>query len=159
MCISQNFALYCIGTIFYTYMSSEMPHLFAQLYTIGTSKSNYFLPLVFALLPNKRQDTYEKLLQALIDVNADLNPATISTDFELAAIKAYRQKFPQVIVHGCYFHLSPNIFKHIQGAGLAVRYGQDAEFALKLKSIAALAFAPTLDVVQVLRDIGGRLPS
>ena len=44
------------------------------------------MPCVFALLPNKRQSTYEELFNQLRAVNARLNPSAIMIDYEKAAM-------------------------------------------------------------------------
>ena len=47
---------------------------------------------------------------------------------------------PNVEIKGCFFHLSSNIWKHIQSAGLQERYIEDPDFTLHLRMLAALAF-------------------
>ena len=59
-----------------------VPALFAQLYTIHSTKFNVTIPLVFALLPNKNQNVYEKFLTALKTLKDGLNPRSIITDYE-----------------------------------------------------------------------------
>jgi hypothetical protein len=70
-----------------------------------------------------------------------------------AAINAFLQQFPQSTVHGCFFHLSQCIWRQIQQAGLQVRYSQDAEFALQLPLLPALAFVPPNDVVDAFEQL------
>ncbi len=70
--------------------------VFYQLYTIhspiGTENNSKILPLVYALMTNKSEELYRRLFQDLIDFaeenNIELNPSTIITDFEQAAINA-----------------------------------------------------------------------
>jgi len=68
-------------------------------------------------------------------------------DFERAAINAAENVFENVEVRGCFFYLSFNIWKRIQANGLQEGYMDDAEFALHMRMIAALAFVPPQDVI------------
>lgn len=126
-----------------------VPRLFAQLYTIHAVVDEQVIPMVFALLPSKTQTTYERMLDATIELYPDLSPETVMMDFEIAAINAFRSRFPNVRVRGCFFHLSQNVYKHVQSLGLQQRYTDNAEFALSVRKIPALAFAPPGDVIDL----------
>ena len=87
-------------------------------------------------------------------------------DFEKGAMKAFQAKFPDAEIKGCLFHLSQNVYKHVQSLGLQERYAQDAQFCLKVKHLTALGFVPTGDVFDgfelladgnFLADAGGLL--
>ena len=54
---------------------------------------------------------------------------------------------------GCFFHLSSNLRKHVQRAGLQERYMNDLEFGLQLRMIAALTFAPPQDMVNFFDEL------
>ena len=56
------------------------PPLFTQIYTIHAVKYNSTIPTVFALMPNKSQDTYVRLFNAIKDLKPNLNPISIMTD-------------------------------------------------------------------------------
>ena len=56
------------------------PPLFTQIYTIHAVKYNSTIPTVFALMPNKSQDTYVRLFNAIKDLEPNLNPISIMTD-------------------------------------------------------------------------------
>jgi hypothetical protein len=134
-----------------TFKSS--PKLFCQLYTIHGVQYNNVIPTVFALVPNKSEAAYIRLLEALKSIKPNLRPDSIMVDFDRAAINAFLQQFPQSTVHGCFFHLSQGIWRQIQQAGLQVRYSQDAEFALQLPLLPALAFVPPNDVVDAFEQL------
>ena len=123
-----------------------VPLLFYQLYTIAVKKGGHFLPVVYALLPNKTQETYETLLDLRKETNDDLSPTNITIDFEKAIINAIYIKFPESHIQGCYFHFCQNIYRHVQSSGLQERYTTDADFALEVRQLAALAFVPVGDV-------------
>ena len=117
--LSRHNDLFADGTFI------TVPLLFHQLYSLCVRIDGAIIPAVYALLPNRTQAMYEAMLQVLKDNNADLNPATIMTDFEESAINAFRSKFPGIECKGCFFHLCQNIFRRIQQHGLQVRYSQD----------------------------------
>jgi hypothetical protein len=94
-----------------TFKSS--PKLFCQLYTIHGVQYTNVIPTVFALLPNKSEATYIRLLKALKSIKPNLRPDSIIVKFERAAINAFLQQFPQSTVQGCFFHLSQCIWRQI----------------------------------------------
>ena len=68
-------------------------------------------------------------------------------DFKNAAIIGAENVFENAEVSCCFFHLSSNIWKQIQNNGLQERCVEDAEFALHMQMVAALAFLPSHDVI------------
>lgn len=122
------------------------PNLFYQLYTLHAFVNDSCVPLVYALLPDKRQETYVKFLEALSQQRVFPGPRTVMCDFELAPINAFKHVYPNAEIHGCLFHLSQNIFRKTQELGLQQRYAEDANFALKIKMLPALAFVPAQHV-------------
>lgn len=124
-----------------------VPHLFFQLYTIHGLKCNTTLPLVYALLPNKSEATYRRLLQELKNLQPNASPSTITTDFEQAMINAIAEEFPTATHHGCFFHFGQCIYRKIQEEGFQRRYETDADFALQMRMLSSLAFVPVGDVV------------
>lgn len=75
-------------------------------------------PCIFALLSNKNQQTYTRLLAELKNLEPGLNPTFISVDYELAIHNAFRHEFNNIEIHGCFFHLVQNLKKHIASIGL-----------------------------------------
>ena len=61
--------------------------------------------------------------------------------------------FVGVDVKGCFFHLSQNIRKHIQHNRCAALYGNDDDFSLLMRMIAAVAFVPMVDVPQAFYNV------
>ena len=138
---------FCDGTF------KVVPELFYQLYSIHCLVSKRTMPCVFALLPNKRQSTYEELFNQLRAVNARLNPSAIMIDYEKAAMNAISNVFPNANIKGCFFHLSQAIYRKVQTEGLQSRYQSDAEFAISIRMIPALAFVPSDSVVQAFEHL------
>ena len=134
------------------------PPLFTQIYSIHGTHLGRTHPLVFALLPNKRQATYESMFTELKNISPrNLNPTSVLTDFEMAAIQATRSAFPTSHNSARFFHLSQNIYRKIQQSGLQHRYEEDADFALQCKMIPALAFVPPQDVSDAFEELSDYL--
>ena len=71
----------------------------------------------------------------------------IMTDFEHAAINAFRAAFLDCEQKGCFFNFSQCVYRNIQANGLQQMYQNNPEFALKIRMIAAIAFVPLDDIV------------
>ena len=80
-----------------------VPNVFGQLYTIHGLKNGFCMPLIFCLLPNKKADTYVKFLCYVQTLTPFSNTKSITTDYELAMIKAIRAEFDDVNHYGCFF--------------------------------------------------------
>lgn len=70
---------------------SSSPTIFYQLYTIHGIKYSNVLPSVFALLPNKTEETYVHLFNTILKLKPGLNPKSIMLDFEQATINAVKK--------------------------------------------------------------------
>lgn len=133
------------------------PEVFYQLYTVHGQRNGAIFPCVFALLPNKTENTYNRLFQVLFDHVNPLGPGPndVLVDFEKSAINAFENR--GIDVKCCFFHLSSNIWKHIQNLGLALRYNQDEEFGLHLRMVSALAFLPPGDVIDGFEELSDNI--
>ena len=139
---------YCDGTF------STSPDIFYQLYTIHGEVSltnTYIIPPVYALLPNKKQETYSGLFKAL-----NLNPSSVTNDFEMAVRNALKQFSTDVQISFCYFHFCQSLLRHVQNQGKTSRYGEAEDIYRKyVRMAAALAFLPAKDVTkefELLKD-------
>ena len=97
---------------------STAPRHFCQLYTIHskimettTDEKPAVFPLVFALLENKTQETYTRLLTTLNRIKP-LSPDLWITDFEKAAINSIELIFPGT-TRGCFFHLQQLLYRKV----------------------------------------------
>lgn len=125
------------------------PPLFHQLYSIHGTSRGITIPMVFALLPSKTQECYERLFNILKDLQPDLHPRSIMTDFELAVIQAVRTTFQDANISGCFFHLAQCLWRKVQAHGYVDLYREDdGEFATWLRCLPALAFVPEDDVIE-----------
>lgn len=94
------------------------PNLFAQVFVILGCRNGGIHPCVYALLPNKNQQTYHRLLIEIKNLAPGINVGSISVDFEISIHNAFRTEFPNAQIHGCFFHLIQNLKKQIGAKGL-----------------------------------------
>ena len=59
---------------------------------ISAAKSGAVHPLVYALLPDKRESAYALLFDMVKELDADFRPSLIHSDYELAIINSIRKK-------------------------------------------------------------------
>lgn len=141
------------------------PSLFMQMFAIlGLRRRNtpdgeqLAVPLVYALLTRKTTQQYAQVLRAVqgaVDEYAltECNPGRFMTDFEKAILNACEDVYPTVRVNCCFFHLGQSMYRHIQDAGLQVRYNDRDDRTLKTRvhMLLALAFVPLTDVRRTFR--------
>jgi hypothetical protein len=133
---SEVQSLYVDGTF------KQAPPLFHQVYVILAERNSHVFPLMYALLPNKRRQTYQSLFSTIAQHWPTLQPQSISIDFEIAAFQEVQSAFPNAQLFGCLFHLTRNMKKQLTDAQLLGRYNSDPEFALQARMIVAIAFVP-----------------
>jgi hypothetical protein len=102
--------------------------------------------LVYVLLTNKTQATYEKLFTVIQNHSSRPTPTTVISDFEIAARQAVVKVYPQVEMAGCFFHLGQSVWRKVQAGGLQQQYSNDAELSLRIRMLPALSFVPPGDV-------------
>ncbi|ODM88747.1 hypothetical protein Ocin01_17935 [Orchesella cincta] len=119
------------------------PELFDQLYTIHVARFNKVIPTMYALLPNRLESTYVKMLNALKELVPNLKPVSVTTDYEKAAKNAFKSVFPNATQSGCLFHFGQCFWRKIQQLkDVSSKYVTDPDFALQVKCLTALAFVP-----------------
>ena len=77
----------------------------------------------------------------------NLDPLSITVDFERAAINTINQIFPATNIHGCHFHFAQCLGRKIQDLHLANWYITAPENSLIVKMFQALAFLPPNQVL------------
>ena len=118
------------------------PQLFSQVFAILADRSGSVVPICYALLPNKRQATYRRMLELICEAWPQFQPLQISSDFEVGLINAFKETFPTAEINGCFFHLVKNMKVKLSNEGLLKRYNNEPELALLARMIPALAFVP-----------------
>lgn len=134
-------------TFFFDGTFKSCPKQFAQLYTVhvdmgSTENETNVLPVLFALLPDKRESTYDTFFTLVKEMVHFWSPKTIKLDFEAAAIGAAKKAFPQAVISGCSFHFHQCLWRKIQNLGLAESYKEDEQVRLVCRMCAALTYLP-----------------
>ena len=127
------------------------PKLFKQLFTLNVIVKGKNLPMLYALLQNKQEKTYEELFLKIFEF-IETCPKSVMCDFEKAIHNAMKRvakdKFQiELIIQGCYFHLISNLWKHVQSNGLTDLFSDSKEFRHLFRLLKALAFLPPQHVV------------
>lgn len=92
------------------------PRPFLQLYTlhadVGSSeKETKIMPVLYALLTNKKQSTYNLLFTLIKKSIPNWDPKKFTVDFEAAVMSTLEEKFPEASIKGCYYHFNRAIWK------------------------------------------------
>ncbi|XP_054289812.1 uncharacterized protein LOC129005056 [Macrosteles quadrilineatus] len=95
---------------------------FKQLFTIFIVKNGHYVPVLFCLLPNKTEATYECLFKKIRIMIGNDSLAEIMVDFEIAIHNALNKTWPRADIFGCRFHLTQSWFRKVQNLGLATVY-------------------------------------
>ena len=137
-----------------------VPELSCYLFTVHTIVgSDIVIPCLYGLLPNQDEKTCNDFFRGLLNLNSNLSPRVILTDYELPSINALRSTWPNVTVEGSFYHLSQAIYRKVQNEGLASLYASNDDFPVYIKMIAALAFIPPANAVSVFEDLREILPT
>lgn len=121
---------------------STSPPLFEQLYVIHGSRDGWRAPLLYALCAKKTTQIYVKLLEQIKLKLPDYSPEQVNMDFELAAINAVKQVFPNAKLQCCLFHLKQSIGRNLASNQLKPRLETDLKFATEIRQMIAVAFLP-----------------
>lgn len=106
----ENIAMYFGDGTFYC-----VPQHHYQLYSlhvdIGSNENvTNVVPVIFALLPNKSEQTYVRLFE-LIKNKLSVEMPTFKCDFETAVMKAVKRVFPNCKISGCFYHYNKAIWR------------------------------------------------
>ena len=97
-------------------------------------------------MQDKRQETYERVLNHENFLTGGVNPNSINFDFKRAAINATETIYPNTNLYACLFHLSQNIYRNVQVNGRSIQYQNDPVFRTNIRMICGSAFVPTRDI-------------
>lgn len=118
-------------TIFVDGTFKSSPTLFTQLFTIHAFKHCTYIPLVFCLLPDKKQENYEAVFRHLrckmAELEIEFEPEVLFADFEIAIHNAVSTTLPNCMIKGCRFHLAQSWWRRIQTLGLSIAYKKKEE--------------------------------
>lgn len=134
-----------------------VPSQFKQLYTIHGLWNGRVLPFVYILMTRKTRALYEACLENVVGIaigqfSIELEVQILSVDFEEAAISAFRHVFGENIrIQACHFHLCKAVQRQVGHLGMLRRYRQDADLALRIRMLPALAYVPPAQVSRLFR--------
>ena len=134
--LSSSDDWFCDGTF------STAPNVFYQIYTIHASIEGCLIPIVYALLPDKKESTYCRLLSILkVD-----SPKRVTIDFEVAVRNSIIATHQSAQIQFCFFHMSQSVWRHVQSSGNTHNYNSDLNFRELIRMLLATAFLPVEDV-------------
>lgn len=117
-----------------------------------------FHNIFYALLPNKCGKTYNKLFGMIKVLLPNLDPKSITCDYEMADFKSVSEIFPTAEIRGCFYSFGEKYEKKLCGLGLTNRYNNESNFSLYLKMATASAFIPIEDIDNALLSLSEKLP-
>jgi hypothetical protein len=133
--------------------------IYTQLFTIhGIKKNGWVFPLVYALLPNKKTESYKYVLDQLSDNKLPgciIRLENVILDFEMSIISALESVFPDASLRGCHFHLTQSLLRNFS-KDMHVMFKEVPEFALYTRSFFALAFVPPVNVQSAFAELKGQ---
>lgn len=143
-CRTNLHFLCSVETIFMDGTFNYCAKFFCQFFTLHGYKNGHYVPLVFCLLPSKKQLLYQNLFNLLTEKCAEnhliLSPKNVVIDFEVAIHNAVTFTWPESTIVGCRFHLSQAWFRKLQALGLSTEYKNNTEIGKKLKYFFGLQF-------------------
>lgn len=131
----------------------EVPKLMYQLYTIHAVVGETTTPVAFAMLPKKDGRIYSKLLRKILEACDERGidrpePDAVVIDFELAAVKAVQEHFPDARISGCFFHLNQSVQRWVTQK-LREDLKKDTDFSILLTKLVYLAYLRKPDIPAV----------
>ena len=155
--LSEANSIYMDGTF------EVCPSMFYQLYTINAFIHGKQFPLLYALLPAKSREVYNRMFMLLKESMQNfgiqiINPQNVIFDFELALIQAAELHFPGANLHGCYFHFAQCLWRKVQELGLSSDYKDDEHIRAFIQKSAALSFVPITFVRIAWNNIKQAMP-
>uniref|UniRef100_A0A1I7ZFF1 MULE domain-containing protein n=1 Tax=Steinernema glaseri TaxID=37863 RepID=A0A1I7ZFF1_9BILA len=134
-----------------------------QIYRIFGLIGGEATPFATALMTRKREQDYELLWthvrSALDESSAVFNIRFAHFDSEVAAVKAFQRKFPEVKPKMCLFHVKQNITRHMQRLGLISIYESNPLMEKVVRQLGALCLIPVNTVETTFEQLRSDLPS
>jgi hypothetical protein len=105
---------------------------------------------------------YVQLLEVLkleaLKLGLNLKPQQIMTDFELAAVNAFKNQFIEIVIKGCLFHFGQSLYKNLKKHQLTELYESNPEFNHWFRLVFSLSLVPLSDIDEVWAKIIARVP-
>ena len=74
------------------------PLCFSQLSILRKKINNGYPSMLYALLPNKTDRTYERIVAVISELVPEASPSKILLDFEQGPIKHFQRGFPEAVI-------------------------------------------------------------
>ena len=104
-----------LDTIYVDGTFQVCPSLFTQLFSINGFLHGQQFPLVYALLPSKSRNDYNRFFTLLREemqtLGLRLEPEHVMADFKISLVQSIELQCPQASIKGCYFHFSQCLWK------------------------------------------------
>ncbi|XP_043475792.1 uncharacterized protein LOC122507239 [Leptopilina heterotoma] len=105
-----------------------------QFLTIVSCKYNHAVPCVWILMDRKSKEAYKAVFEEISRLIPEFIIDEAMTDYESALKAALRAVFPNIILHGCWFHYKQALLRKAIKLGLRalLKYNEDAKHLLLL---------------------------
>ncbi|CAN7942588.1 unnamed protein product [Ixodes hexagonus] len=132
------------------------PSIFFQVYTIHVMYKDAVVPLVYALLLNKTEETYQRFFTVLSSalVHWNLRIVILSPPPSSPVATSSRKRG----FKGVFFHLCQAVYRKVCKLGFQTHYGSDEDFAVLVRMLPALAFLPPAEVPEAFEDLVALFP-
>ena len=133
------------------------PTLWKQVYIVMIKMKDSWVPICYALLPDKCKETYFTFFymvkKFIKDLNIRFKIKSMRMDFEIGAMKAAAAAW-KITVKGCYFHFTQSGWRFVQTNNMASAYlsDDDQEFKILVKCVLSLPHVPVEDL-EVTLDV------
>ena len=119
-------------------------------------------PIVFGLLPAKKEETYRRFLQMIKSAarrfGTHFSPAIIQTDYETAMMNAIKEELPQSRIRGCFFHFTQAVWRKVQELGLSIPFRDNDAVKRTVRRVSALPLVPLTAIDEVWESIHENAP-
>lgn len=126
---------------------------YMQLFTISFLKNNSVFPVVFCIMKNKLENTYNNFFKILKNINGLYQPKIFKIDFEQASIKAIKKNFPESTISCCQFHLGQAIQRKLQELRLMVFYKTIPVVKVFVKALTALSYVHPNKILDLILQL------
>lgn len=133
------------------------PKIAYQLFTIHIFIENTVLPLIYCILPSKKQNAYEVMLNGIKNKIPDFYPKSIMMDFEMSLFLSCKRVFPNSNLKGCFFHFSQAIIRKVNEK-YKIIHTNDKQFKSVIKKLILLAIIEKSKIMESFLNIKEFLP-
>ena len=97
------------------------------------------------------------MLQEIKNLIPNFDPSNVMIDYERTSMNAIKNLFLTANLYGCLFHLCQNIYRAVIRFGLKTLYSENENFAQQIRSLPALTFLSTTNVIPKFDEIKAQL--